>query len=129
MRSRTLGERFVRRKALSSSRVASSIVMRIMHNYMGTASRRLEASQEVIGQARNAPPMSDADWLVYRAAYDHAVHFLEAIKFRSGTNQECGVTPREEIPEKVAGRMRPGTDPELIRMAVNDAIVGRRPRS
>jgi len=43
MRSRTLGGRPVRRRALSSSRVVSSSWMQIMRNYRRTVSSRLDA--------------------------------------------------------------------------------------
>jgi hypothetical protein len=73
-------------------------------------------------------PMS---WIYYRIAYGEAARLAEITRFDHafGKDAAAGLGPEAEaIEREVIRRMGPKIDPELVKLAVADALDGRRPR-
>jgi hypothetical protein len=74
--------------------------------------------------------MSDLDddtGIVYRGLYGHAARLIEVAEMSlyRGRDKEGATRDREEL---IAAVSKPGVPLALVKMAVDDALAGRRPR-
>ena len=69
--------------------------------------------------------------LAYRIAYGEAARLAEIARFDHGYGRDFAARAgdqAEAIQQEVMRRVGPGVDPEVVRLAVEDALEGRRPR-
>jgi hypothetical protein len=73
-------------------------------------------------------PMS---WIRYRLAYGEAARLAEIARFDHAFGRDAAAglgAEAEKIEREVIRRLGPRIDPELVRLAIEDALEGRRPR-
>jgi len=69
--------------------------------------------------------------LAYRIAYGEAARLAEIARFDHGYGRDFAARVGDQagaIQQEVMRRVGPGVDPEVVRLAVEDALEGRRPR-
>jgi hypothetical protein len=69
--------------------------------------------------------------LAYRIAYGEAARLAEIARFDHGWGRDfaAGIGSQSEaIEREVTRRMQPGVNPKVVKLAVEDALEGRRPR-
>ena len=69
--------------------------------------------------------------LAYRIAYGEAARLAEIARFDHGDGRDFAARVGDQavaIQQEVMRRVGPGVDPEVVRLAVGDALEGRRPR-
>jgi hypothetical protein len=69
--------------------------------------------------------------LAYRVAYGEAARLVETARFDHGWGRDlsAGIGGQSEgIEREVTRRMQPGINPEMVKLAVEDDLEGRRPQ-
>jgi hypothetical protein len=69
--------------------------------------------------------------LAYHIAYGEAARLAEIARFDHGYGRDFAARVGDQakaMEREVIGRLGSGVDPEVVRMAVEDALEGRRPR-
>jgi hypothetical protein len=69
--------------------------------------------------------------LAYPIGYGEAARLAEIARFDHGWGRDFAAaigSQAEAIECEVARRMQPGANPEMLNLAVEDALEGRRPR-
>jgi hypothetical protein len=76
-------------------------------------------------------PADFESWLSYRIAYGEAARLAEIARFDHdwGRDFAAGIgSESEAIEREVTRRMQAGTNPDVVKLAVEDALENRRPR-
>jgi hypothetical protein len=69
--------------------------------------------------------------LAYRIAYGEAARLAEMARFDLGWGREFAAAigaEAEAIEREVMRRVRPGVDSDVVKLAIEDALAGHRPR-